>query len=51
MRDRLYRHLQSLSTGFFPGTRTGEAQSRVANDVGGVQNVVTITITDIISSI
>ena len=51
LRDRLYRHLQSLSLGFFTGTKTGEIQSRVTNDVGGVQNVVTSTITDIISNI
>ena len=51
LRDRLYRHLQSLSIRFFTGTRTGEIQSRVANDVGGVQNVVTSTITDIVSNI
>ena len=30
LRDRLYRHLQSLSLGFFTDTRTGEIQSRVA---------------------
>lgn len=51
LRDRLYRHLQSLSIRFFTGTRTGEIQSRVTNDVGGVQNVVTSTITDIVSNI
>ncbi len=51
LRDRLYRHLQTLSLGFFTGTKTGEIQSRVTNDVGGVQNVVTSTITDIISNI
>ena len=47
LRDRLYRHLQTLSLGFFTGTKTGEIQSRVTNDVGGVQNVVTSTITDL----
>ncbi len=51
LRDGLYRHLQSLSIGFFTGTRTGEIQSRVANDVGGVQNVVTSTVTNIISNL
>jgi ATP-binding cassette subfamily B protein len=51
LRERLFRHLQSLSMGFFTGTRTGEIQSRVANDVGGVQNVVTTTVTDVISNI
>jgi ATP-binding cassette, subfamily B, bacterial len=51
LRDRLYRHLQGLSLGFFTGTRTGEIQSRVANDVGGVQNVVTSTVTNVLSNI
>ena len=51
LRDRLYHHLQTLSLGFFTGTKTGEIQSRVTNDVGGVQNVVTSTITDILSNI
>jgi len=50
MRDRLYRHLQSLSMGFFTDTRTGEIQSRVADDVGGVQKVVTSTISDVLSN-
>jgi ATP-binding cassette subfamily B protein len=51
LRDRLYRHLQRLSLGFFTGTRTGEIQSRVANDVGGVQNVVTSTVTNVLSNV
>src|SRR5579859_3026204 len=34
LRDRLYAHLQTLSLAFFTGTRTGEIQSRLANDVG-----------------
>ena len=50
IRDQLYRHLQSLSMGFFTDTRTGEIQSRVADDVGGVQKVVTTTISDVISN-
>jgi len=50
LRDRLYRHLQSLSLGFFTDTRTGEIQSRVANDVGGVQRVVTSTVSDVLSN-
>src|SRR6266699_1997965 len=36
-RNRLYTHLQSLSLRFFTSTRTGEIQSRLSNDVGGVQ--------------
>ena len=50
LRDTLYRHLQSLSLGFFTDTRTGEIQSRVADDVGGVQRVVTNTVSDVISN-
>ena len=50
LRDRLYRHLQSLSIGFFTGTRTGEIQSRISNDVGGIQNVVTNTVSNVLSN-
>ena len=50
LRDTLYRHLQSLSLGFFTGTHTGEIQSRIADDVGGVQRVVTSTISDVLSN-
>ena len=48
LRDRLYQHLQTQSFGFFTGTRTGEIQSRIANDVGGLQAVVTTMVTDVI---
>ncbi len=50
LRDRLYTHLQRQSLGFFTGTRTGEIQSRIANDVGGVQNVVTNTLSSVLSN-
>ncbi len=50
-RNRLYQHLQSMSLRFFTATRTGEIQSRLSNDVGGVQTVVTDTATSIISNI
>ena len=51
LRDRLYAHLQSLSLGFFTSTRTGEIQSRIANDVGGVQNVVTNTVSNVLANV
>ena len=51
LRDRLYTHLQRLSLGFFTGARTGEIQSRIANDVGGIQNVVTNTMSSVLSNI
>ena len=50
LRDTLYRHLQGLSLSFFTDTRTGEIQSRVADDVGGVQRVVTNTVSDVLSN-
>ncbi|MEC8856822.1 MAG: ABC transporter ATP-binding protein, partial [Chloroflexota bacterium] len=50
LRDAVYAHLQGLSLGFFTSTRTGEIQSRVSNDVGGIQTVVTSTLTDTISN-
>ncbi len=50
LRARLFGHLQGLSLSFFTGNRTGEIQSRVSEDVGGVQNVVTTTVTDVISN-
>jgi ATP-binding cassette subfamily B protein len=51
LRAAVYRHLQRLSLAFFTKTRTGEVQSRIANDIGGVQNVVTSTATSIVSSV
>ncbi len=51
LRAAVYRHLQSLSLAFFTRTRTGEVQSRIANDIGGVQNVVTSTATSIVSNV
>ena len=47
-RNRLYIHLQRMPLKFFTDTRTGEIQSRLANDVGGVQSVVTDTATSTI---
>lgn len=35
-RNKLNEHLQSMSLRFFTSTRTGEIQSRLSNDVGGV---------------
>jgi ATP-binding cassette subfamily B protein len=51
LRDRLYAHLQSLSMRFFTSTRTGEIQSRLTNDVAGVQSVVTDTASSILSNV
>jgi len=51
LRAAVYRHLQRLSLAFFTRTRTGEVQSRIANDIGGVQNIVTSTATSIVSNL
>jgi len=51
LRDRLYAHLQTLPLAFFTSTKTGEIQSRLANDVGGVQSVVTTTASTILANI
>jgi ATP-binding cassette subfamily B protein len=50
LRAAVYKHLQRLSLAFFTRTRTGEVQSRIANDIGGVERVVTSTATSIVSN-
>ena len=50
LRRDLYVHLQTLSLRFYTGTRTGEIQSRLANDVGGLQSVITDTASTILSN-
>jgi ATP-binding cassette subfamily B protein len=47
LRVAVYRHLQRLSLAFFTRTRAGEVQSRIANDIGGIDNVATSTATSI----
>ncbi|MCC6791166.1 MAG: ABC transporter ATP-binding protein [Thermomicrobiales bacterium] len=51
LRNALYAHLQRMALRFFTSTRTGEIQSRLSNDVGGVQRVVTDTATSIVSNL
>jgi ATP-binding cassette subfamily B protein len=47
LRAAVYRRLQRMSLAFFTRTRTGEVQSRIANDIGGLDAVVTTTATTI----
>ncbi len=47
LRAAVYHRLQRMSLAFFTKTRTGEVQSRIANDIGGLDNVVTTTATTI----
>jgi ATP-binding cassette subfamily B protein len=51
LRTQVYRHLQQLSLAFFTRTRTGEVQSRIANDIGGIDTVVTSTATSVLSNV
>src|ERR671934_1446189 len=51
LRNRLFEHLQAMSLRFFTGARTGELQSRLQNDVGGVQTVVTNTVSSVLSNV
>jgi ATP-binding cassette subfamily B protein len=51
LRNSLYGHLQRMPLRFFTTTRTGEIQSRLANDVGGVQSVVTDTASTVLSNV
>jgi len=51
LRNALYGHLQRLPLRFFTETRTGEIQSRLSNDVGGVQAVVTDTAASVAANI
>ena len=51
LRNRLYAHLQAMSLRFFTSTRTGEIQSRLQNDVAGIQTVVTDTASSILANI
>jgi ATP-binding cassette subfamily B protein len=51
LRAAVYEHLQRMSLAFFTRTRTGEVQSRIANDIGGIDNVVTSTATSIVQNV
>ncbi|MEV4563863.1 ABC transporter ATP-binding protein [Nonomuraea sp. NPDC049419] len=51
LRVSVYSHLQRMSLAFFTKTRTGEVQSRIANDIGGMQAVVTSTAASLVSNL
>jgi ATP-binding cassette, subfamily B, bacterial len=51
LRTAVYSHLQRMSLAFFTKTRTGEVQSRIANDIGGMQATVTTTATSLVSNL
>jgi ATP-binding cassette subfamily B protein len=51
LRAAVYHRLQKMSLAFFTRTRTGEVQSRIANDIGSLDNVITTTATTIASNV
>ncbi|QJY48748.1 ABC transporter ATP-binding protein [Pseudonocardia broussonetiae] len=51
LRTDVFTHLQRQSIAFFTRTRTGEVQSRITNDIGGMQTVVTSTATSVASNL
>ncbi|MGW5968590.1 ABC transporter ATP-binding protein [Streptomyces sp. NPDC055186] len=51
LRTAVYDRLQRMSLAFFTRTRTGEVQSRIANDIGGMQATVTSTATSLVSNL
>ncbi|ALE93280.1 multidrug ABC transporter ATP-binding protein [Arthrobacter alpinus] len=51
LRTRLFTHLQKQSLAFFTRTRSGEVQSRLNNDIAGMQSVITSTATGVASNV
>ncbi len=51
LRTSVFAHLQRQSIAFFTRTRTGEVQSRITNDIGGMESVVTSTATSVAANL
>ncbi|MCC7366150.1 MAG: ABC transporter ATP-binding protein [Dehalococcoidia bacterium] len=51
LRSQLYRHLTGMSLRWFTSNRTGEVLSRVSNDVGAVQGVVSDTMSGVVGNV
>src|SRR3954463_14197230 len=51
LRNRLFEHPERISLAFYTATRSGEVQSRLANDVGGVQTTITSTASSVVSNV
>jgi ATP-binding cassette subfamily B protein len=51
LRDRLFRHLSSLSLRWFTSNRSGDAISRINNDVGSIQGVISNTLGEVVGNL
>ena len=50
MRNKMYRHLQRMSQGFFTSNNQGDIITRMTSDIAGVERVITSTFTSILSN-
>ena len=51
LRTDVFSHIQKQSISFFKRTRGGEIQSRLINDIAGLQSVITTTATSVASNL
>lgn len=51
MRNKMYRHLQQMSQKFFTSNNQGDIVTRMTSDIGGVQQIITGTLTQIFSNV
>ncbi len=50
MRNKMYRHLQRMSQGFFTSNNQGDIITRMTGDIAGVERVITSTFSSILSN-
>ena len=50
MRNAMYRHLQTMSQRFFTTNNQGDIITRMTSDISGVQQIITSTLTSILSN-
>lgn len=51
MRNKMYKHLQQMSQGFFTSNNQGDIITRMTSDISGVERVITSTFTSILSNV
>ncbi|MGW4986667.1 ABC transporter ATP-binding protein [Streptomyces mirabilis] len=50
LRTRVYGHVRSLHIGFFARARSGDVQSRLSNDIAGMEATLTVTVASLVSN-
>lgn len=50
MRNKMYKHLQKMSQRFFTSNNQGDIITRMTSDISGVQQIITTTLTSILSN-